>query len=155
MSISGKEFEDMMKKSHCKIIYDSGKKKRIGRVSSQKIEVHGVLLDSKAEVNIYWECFIDDEVEIIWPTPMLEKETFILLKPFKRKNKSYQGITYTPDFKIKIYGVEWIIEVKSRGTLRANSKSYPLRRKLFLNKFPDLNFREIIFDGKKRTEINY
>jgi len=120
------------------------------RVQSHKIKKDTHAFDSKIEADIYYEFKFDPDIEILELQPK-----FILLSPFKRKNKSYRGVTYTPDFKVRIKGFEWIVEVKSIGTLKANSKSYPIRRKLFLHKFPELNFREIIFDGKQRTEKDY
>jgi len=120
------------------------------RVQSCKTTIDNHVFDSKIEAQVYSEYKLDPDIEILELQPH-----FILLMPFKRRNKTYVGVTYTPDFKVRIKGFEWIVEVKSIGTLKVNSKSYPLRRKLFLYKFPELNFREIIFDGKQRTEKDY
>jgi hypothetical protein len=140
----------ILKNGYCSVSGSLPKLKKAGRVNSHKIEIDGYLFDSKSEALIYSEYKIDPDVEILELQPR-----FILLTPFKRKNKSYRGITYKADFVISVGGDNWVVEVKSKGTLKANSKNYPMRRKLFLNKFPDLNFREIIFDGKQRTEIDY
>ena len=121
-----------------------------GRVHSNRLVIDGHLFDSRTEAMIYSEFRLDPDIEILELQP-----EFVLLRPFKRKNKTIRGVTYTPDFKITIKGVLWIIEVKSIGTLKANSKNYPMRRKLFLSRFPELNFKEIIFDGRQRTEIEY
>lgn len=133
-----------------RVLSKSKNQKPVGRVRSSKIEYDGHVFDSKLEAKIYGEYKFDPDIVILELQPQ-----FTLLNAFKRNGKTHRNITYMPDFKITIKGVEWIIEVKSAGTLKANSKSYPIRRKLFLSKYPDLNFREIIFDGKKRTEIEY
>lgn len=148
--ITEEQLAQMLKNGHCSIRESRSTVKKTGRVHSHKIEIDGHLFDSKAEALIYSEFKIDPDVIILELQPQ-----FVLLRPFKRKNKFYRGITYKSDFSISIKGYHWIIEVKSKGTLKANSKNYPMRRKLFLNKFPDLNFREIIFNGKQRTEIDY
>lgn len=124
--------------------------KKQSRVQSHKIKKDGYVFDSQSEALIYSEFKLDPDVKILELQP-----EFMLLETFKRRNKIHRSITYTPDFRIRIKGVVWIVEVKSVGTLKANSKSYPIRRKLFLHKFPDLNFREIIFDGKQRIEKDY
>jgi len=124
--------------------------RKSGRVPSSRSVIDGHLFDSRTEAMIYSEFRLDPDIEILELQPQ-----FVLLRPFKRKNKTIRGVTYTSDFKITIKGILWIIEVKSIGTLKANSKNYPMRRKLFLNRFPELNFREIIFDGKQRTEKDY
>jgi len=156
------EFKKILKRGHCKIsgssIYKSNcgeiatiKNKKQGRTGSLKIELDGHLFASKSEAEIYSEFKIDPEVTILKLQPR-----FVLLSPFKRKNKTIRGITYTSDFKIEERGREIIVEVKSEGTLKANSKSYPIRRKLFLNQLSeDIIFREIIFDKGKRTVRDY
>ena len=121
-----------------------------GRVTANKIKIDGHTFDSQIEALIYSEFKVDPDIEILDLQPK-----FVLLYGFKRKAKTFRPITYKPDFKITIKGVVWVVEVKSTGTIKANSKSYPIRRKLFLSRFPELNFKEIIFDGGTRTEKEY
>jgi hypothetical protein len=151
MRMTDKDLDAILKNGHCSVAGDvRSLKQEKPRVKSRKIEVDGHLFDSKAEALMYSEYKINPDVEILELHPR-----FIVLEPFKRKNKSYLGISYTSDFRIEERGHEIIVEVKSMGTMKANSKSYPMRRMLFLNKFPELNFREIIFDGKNRTQKDY
>lgn len=151
--LSEQELQDLKKKNpHLKIKGDDipGEKKKNPRVNSNKIEIDGHLFDSKSEGKIYVEFKRDPSVTILELQPF-----FCLLPKFKLRGKTYQSIDFTSDFRILENGVEWIVEIKSIGTLKANSKSYPMRRKLFLSSNPDLRFREIIFDRDKRTEKTY
>lgn len=153
MSLSEKDFAQMMKGSHARIIGGlpaATKEKGKKRVESKKVIIDGIEFDSKIEGDIYWEFEIDPEIEILELQPFFE-----LLPKFKRFGKTYQSIDFTPDFKIKQNSEIWVVEVKSLATLKANSKSYPMRRKLFLAKNPTLRFREIIFDGASREEKIY
>jgi len=122
---------------------------KTGRVNSKKITIDGHKFDSQAEALIYSEFKLDPDVEIIELQPKIT-----LLEPFFHRRKKYQGIYYTADFLIKERGLECLIEVKSIGTLKANSKSYPMRRKMLLNSI-GFGFREIIFDGKRRIIKEY
>jgi len=61
-------------------------------------------------------------------------------------------MVYTADFLIRHQdqAQEIVVEVKSKGT--AKMVDYQLRRKLFLAKYTDYLFLEIILEGKHRTE---
>jgi len=148
MRLTEEQFAAMLKQSHCSIGGKAPKKK--GRVNSRKVKVDGVEFDSQAEAKIYFELKHDPDVEFLRIHP-----EFTLLDGFKRGKKKFQPITYKADFRIMEKGVEVIVEVKSTGTLKANAKSYPMRKKMFLKKFPELGFREIIFNGSKRTVRDY
>jgi hypothetical protein len=147
-----KQLADIVKRGHCSITGEQALKAsaKQGRVSSKKIQVDGYFFDSQAEAHVYWEFKVDPDVELLALQPY-----FCLQKPFERGGKKYREISYKADFRIKEGGKEWIVEVKSQGTLKANSKSYPMRRKMFLKKFPALAFREIIFDKGKRIVKGY
>ena len=153
MRLSEQEFQDIKRKNpHLKIIGDDtpGEKKKNPRTNSNKIEIDGYLFDSKSEGKIYVEFKLDPSVTILELQP-----EFILIPEFERRGKKYKAITYKADFRIEQNGEEWIVEIKSIGTLMANSKSYSMRRKLFLRAYPESQLREIIFDRGKRTEKIY
>jgi hypothetical protein len=144
-----------MKGGNCKIKSDFKGKlpktlKKRNPVKGKYVIIDGHKFDSKIEAVIYQEFRDDPTIEILELHPK-----FMVLDVFRRHKKHIAGISYTPDFKIKIRGRVTVVEVKSIGVLKKNSKSYPMRRKLFLKKYPDLHFREIIFDGKKRTIKDY
>ena len=146
MRLSEQEYAAMMKKSNCR---ESGKRKN-PRVNRRKVRLDGHEFDSRKEAEIYFELKHDPNVEILELQPK-----FILQGGFSRGKKRLRAITYTADFLIREDGRKIVVEVKSTGTLKANSKSYPIRKKLFLHKFPELGFREIIFRGKKRAVKEY
>jgi hypothetical protein len=154
MRMTEAEFKNFMKKSPCSVNHFGEGARKKPRVNSRKAQIDGHLFDSQAEAQIYWELKVDPNVEILELQPKFE-----LLKPFFRivdkKTRKFSGIFFTPDFKVLEMGRELIIEVKSIGTIKANSKSYSMRRKMFLSAYPGILFREIIFDGKKRIIREY
>lgn len=123
------------------------KPKKKGRIQSKKIEYNGILFKSKKEVNIYIEYQLDPKIEILSIEPK-----FKLLESFKH-GQTIRSMSYKADFKIINNGIVEVVEVKSKGS--ASMTDYQLRKKLFLHKYPTVNFREIIFDGDKRTENYY
>lgn len=154
LHLSEQEFADIRKKNpHLKIKGDDsppGEEKKKPRVNSNKIEIDGYQFDSKSEGKIYVEFKWDPSVKILELQP-----EFTLQEKFELRGKKYQSIDFTPDFRILRDGVTEIVEVKSVATIKANSKSYSMRRKMFLKNNPELMYREIIFDRKKRTEKTY
>jgi len=151
--LSETDFKILMKNSHAKIIggkLDHKERKKNPRVNSNKIEIDGHQFDSKSEGKIYAEFKWDPSVKILELQP-----EFTLQEKFELRGKKYRAIKFTPDFRILKDGVTEIVEVKSKGTLLANSKSYSMRRKMFLKGNPDLVYREIIFDRDKRIEKVY
>lgn len=151
--LSEQELDDILKKGHTKIsegYLEAIEKKKKPRVNSNKIEIDGHLFDSKSEGKIYVEFKLDPSVTILELQP-----EFILVPEFELRGKKYQSIKFTPDFRILQDGIEFIVEVKSKGTMLANSKSYSMRRKMFLKNNPELRYREIIFNRDKRTEKIY
>ncbi len=153
MNLSRKDLEKILAKGNATVrgaLPEIEEKKGKKRVESKKVFLDGHWFDSKAEASIYFEYKHDPEVKILELQPFFE-----LLPAFERFGEKYQSIDYTPDFRIIEKKIEWIVEVKSIGTIKANSKSYPMRRKLFLSQNPGLRFLEIIFDGKNRIENIY
>ena len=63
---------------------------------------------------------------------------FELQPCFKRDGKTYRKITYFADFQYKIDGKTYVEDVKGVKT-----EVYKLKKKLFLFKYPDINFIEI------------
>lgn len=148
--LTPKQFRELMNAGHCSLSGEQALSAGKGRVQSAKVEVDGHTFDSQLEANIYWEFKVDPNMEILEFQP-----SFCLQSEFVRDSKTYKAINYTADFKIKDGGQEWIVEVKSVGTIKANSKSYPMRRKMFLKKFPKYAFREIIFDKGQKIVKEY
>ena len=148
MRLTEDQFAELMKTSKCRV-HGKAKLKR-ERVQSRKVRLDGHEFDSAKEAEIYLELKRDPAVEILKLQPK-----FTLLEGFERNGKRLRPITWTADFLIKKNGREIVVEVKSLGTKKANSKSWPMRRKLFLSRYPELVYREIFFNGRKRIEKEY
>lgn len=142
---SEKQFLKFMKNS-TSISLNSSK----GRVRCTPVVCDGINFASKRELEIYLELKYHPLVEILECHP-----EFILQEKFKRNGRTIRAIKYTADFFIMEDGRKIVVEVKSEGTLKANSKSYPIRRKLFLKKFPEFGFREIVFMKNDRIVNDY
>lgn len=134
--------------------YQKEIRKGQGRVRGNPKKVHfdGFTFDSQVEADIYYEYKVDPEFDILEVHP-----EFLLQPGFTRHGKKYRKIIWTADIKVKDRKTNFIyvIEVKSKGTLKANSKSHSMRRKMFLYKYPNYSIREIIIDGKKWIQTDY
>ena len=142
MILSENEYQELLKNSHCKSRGDLVLGKKYHKISS-------------LEEIIFTEFQFDPNVEILETQPHFE-----IVPGFERNGKKYQPIHYTSDFRIKEDEKEIIVEVKSKAILYVRRFDYPMRRKLFLKfitkNYPEIGFREIIFDDKKqRTVIDY
>jgi hypothetical protein len=137
MNLTPLQLKKLLKGSHCKI-----------RKQPKGIKQPKIAKISAIEQQVYLEFKANKNVEILELQPH-----FVVSPSFERNGKKYQPIRYTADFRILEDGREIIVEVKSTGVLRARRVDYPMRRKLFLRAFPDLYFREIIFDDQKRRTV--
>lgn len=64
---------------------------------------------------------------------------FTLLDGYKHKGKAVRGIKYYADFVVTYAdGHREVIDVKGMRT-----EVYKIKKKLLLNKYPDINFREV------------
>lgn len=148
MNFTKEWLEERLKSGKVKLHpgHEIPEKKKNPRVNSNSVIIDGIEFKSTSEGLIYIEYRDDPNIKILELQPKFE-----LIRSFKRNGKKIQSIDYTSDFRILENKTEWVVEVKSSGSLKANSKSYPMRRKLFLYKYPHLRFREIIFDKGKIT----
>ena len=123
--------------------------KKAGRTRGHKVEIDGYTFASKKESSVYLQFKADTQVEILEVAP-----EFLLFPSFKRASgRTIRQAVYTADFLIKKDGQKMVVEVKSGGT--AKMTDYQLRRRLFLAKYPDLTFLEIILEGRTRKEKLY
>lgn len=121
------------------------------KIQANKVEFDGYIFDSQVEFDIYYECKVDPKITILEVHPC-----YPLFPAFVRGGRKYIEISYTADLFIFNGRAiqEEVIEVKSAGTRNMRS-DYPLRKKLFLMRYPNLVLREIVFDRKARTENIY
>lgn len=76
--------------------------------------------------------------------------SFILQEGFTRGGKKYRPITYVSDFEYKEGDETVVVEVKSKFT--AKDKVYNIKKKMFLQKYTDISFIEVI-DGKSSEKM--
>jgi len=115
-------------------------------MKANKPVIDGITFGSDKEALIYHEFKVNPDIQILHFHPK-----FVLQEKFLRYEKTIRAINYTADFIVAMNEREWVVEVKSIWTIKKTD--YPLRRKLFLYTHPRVRFWEIIFDGKKRTDV--
>lgn len=114
----------------------------VNKYGARKTEYNGIMFDSKREAT-YARTFdilkkaVNEEDRIVEIT---YQPKFLLQSGFIDKNGvKHRPIHYISDFKLKYAnGHEEIVDVKGKKT-----EIYKLKIKLFLKRYPDLNFREV------------
>ena len=108
-----------------------------------KTELTGIKYDSKKEANRGWELLLCERQNLI---QKLERQKHFELQPsfIDNQGEKHRKIEYICDFyyydnQLGCYVAE---DVKSPAT--AKDKTYILKKKLFMYKYPDIYFREII-----------
>ena len=119
-----------------------GMAKTTSKYKNKKIIYDGITFDSIKEKNRYIELKILEKAELIKELEMQPK--FLLIDTIRYKGKTYPKTYYIADFRyydnhLKKYIVE---DVKSKIT--AKDKTYRLKIKMLLSKYPDINFEEIM-----------
>ena len=106
-----------------------------------KVIYNGIKFDSKKEKSRYIELKQLEKAGIIKELELQPK--FLLLDTIHYKDITYPKTYYKADFKYKTKdGVEIIEDVKSKIT--SKDKTYRLKIKMLLTKYPDIDFVEVI-----------
>ena len=106
-----------------------------------KVIYKGIKFDSKKERDRYIQLKQLHSLGIIESLELQPK--FLLLDTIHYKSKTYPKTYYKADFKYKTKdGVEIIEDVKSKIT--SKDKTYRLKIKMLLTKYPDIEFVEVI-----------
>lgn len=147
----------------------SAKTKSMGKIKHIKTEIDGIVFDSKMESEYYLylkELKSKGIVKNIELQPeYLLQDKFIVVdgiaiegsdpnfSKIKRKNKAttIQAIKYIADFKVE-YSDGHIEIIDTKGQETADFK---IKKKMFIRKFPDLDFKLLILDYKTKTWILY
>ena len=109
----------------------------MNKYHNRKTVIDGIKFDSKKEADYYCELRIRRMAHEITSFDM--QVPFVLLEPFKYKGHKMQGIKYTADFVVHYPdGRKEVIDVKGLRT-----RDYIMRKKLLLNKYPDIDFVEV------------
>jgi len=108
------------------------------KYNNKKVEVNGILFDSKAERDYYLLCILpliqSGEIKSVKFHPK-----YVLLPAFKKNGRKYRAITYFADFEV-VYrnGKREVIDVKGVKT-----KVFMLKRKLFEHKYKKLHLKVV------------
>jgi len=112
------------------------------KYGNKKTQLDGILFDSKAEADRYATLKLIERAGEIEDLTLQPK--FVLLPGFNRGKKRIKPMSYKADFQYwdKLLGY-WVVEdVKGMQT-----EAYKIKKKLFLDGFPDLGFREVTRKG--------
>ena len=109
----------------------------MNKYRNKKVTVDMYVFDSIAESKRYKELTLLERVKEINNLELQKK--YLLID----KQKDERAVYYIADFYYIENGQEIVEDVKSRIT--AKDKTYILKRKLFKNKYPNIEFREIIY----------
>ena len=114
---------------------------KTSKYRSEKANADEKVFDSRKERNRYLELKNQQERGII--SGLECQKQFVLQEGFRDKDGKWQRpITYICDFFYQ-EGDEWVVEdVKSRMTQQL--PVYRLKKKLFLRKYPEYRFRELM-----------
>ena len=104
-----------------------------------KYQGQDIVFDSKMEFEYFIEVILKNKLKFEF------QPKFILQEGFTTKDgKKIRPITYTADFLIYEGKNKVIIEIKGLAT-----NEFKLKKKMFLYKFPDLEYKMLIkYDGK-------
>lgn len=107
-----------------------------------KVTVDNHKFDSKKESRRYIELKLMERCGLIKNLEL--QKSFELQPKFKKNNKTYRAINYIADFVYWDTEKEQIVveDVKSPAT--AKDKTYIIKKKLFMYKYDDYYFREVI-----------
>lgn len=109
---------------------------------NKKVRMGDMVFDSKKELNRYNELLlleINKEIQ-----ELIRQPRFVLIETFKdNQGKTERGCHYTPDFSYRMNEKQYVEEIKSSYT--AKLTDYPLRRKMFKLKYPDIIFIEKLY----------
>ena len=107
------------------------------KYGNKKTIIDNITFDSKAEANRYCELKMLLKGKVI--NALVLQPQYLLQEPFKDfSGKKQRAITYVSDFEYLENGKMVVEDVKGMKT-----DVYKLKKKLFLFKYPHVDFREI------------
>ena len=113
---------------------------KINKYKNKKTTIDGIKFDSKKESLRYEQLKLLQKASVISNLELQKK--FLLIDTIRYKGKTYPKTYYICDFAYIKDGKQIIEDVKSIAT--AKDKTYRLKIKLLLSKYPDIDFNEII-----------
>lgn len=111
-------------------------KEKFSKYGNKKTVIDGISFDSKKESERY--LILKDMLKNKEITVLQLQPKFLLQDSFKYNGKTEKKIYYIADFSYKKDGKLIVEDVKGKKT-----DVYKLKRKLFLFKYADIDFREV------------
>lgn len=109
----------------------------VSKYRSHKVEVDGITFDSKKEAAKYQEIVFLHKVGEV--TDYILQPEFVLQEAYRDRNGKYiRAIKYRADFRVT-YKDGSIVVIDTKGY---KTKDYLIKRKLFMFKYPEIDFRE-------------
>jgi len=107
---------------------------------NKKVIYKNQVYDSKAEFKQIQN--LQSKADNGYISSLKIKPRFLLQESFKdRAGKTIRSINYTPEAYYIENNIKKVLEVKSKPTI---TDAYTLRKKLFLKRYPEIEFVEII-----------
>lgn len=123
------------KKMGIDIPEDLARKNR--KYNNKKPVIDGIKFDSQKEADYYCELKLSKRAGEIKDFELQPK--FMLQEGFRDKTgKKHRAITYKADFKV-IHNDGKVVYIDTKGKRTA---LYQVKKKMLLNKYPDINFKE-------------
>lgn len=118
----------------------------MSKYNNKKVELDGIKFHSESEAIYYKQLKWAKEGKTLKSFEIQPK--FILQEKFKKNGQHHRAITYTADFKVtELDGKVSIIDIK--GSPKAVTETFKIKKKLFEHKFPDLTIK-VIYHNKKQ-----
>lgn len=109
----------------------------MNKYGNKKVYVENIKFDSKVEAKYYLYLLKLKEEGLVKNIRLQPK--FELQPKFKKYDKGYRAITYTPDFEVE-YSDGSIIYIDTKGT---STHEGDMKRKMFDYKYPELTLKWI------------
>lgn len=116
------------------------KKEPKTKLGNKKVEIDGILFDSKLESDYYLELKRLQELKQIHHFEI--QPEYLLMEAFTKNNKKYRKMTYTADFKVYTNETDFYL-VDTKGF---ETEAFKLKEKLFNYKYRDIVLLLISYD---------
>ena len=113
---------------------------KVNKYHNKKVKYDGYIFDSIKEKNHYIALKQLEKAGII--SDLQLQVPFLLIDTIRHNDKTYSKTKYIADFTYKRDGKVYVEDVKSEITRK--DKTYRLKIKIFLDKYKDIIFKEIM-----------
>ena len=114
---------------------------KTNKYHNKKIEYDGIIFDSKKEGNRYWQLKQFEKLGYIKDLKM--QVPYLLIDTIRYKGKTYPKTQYYADFQYIEVSTGKIIVEDVKSEITRKDKTYRIKIKLLLTKYPEIDFEEI------------